>query len=377
MRVLINGMQAGNQSGTGRYTEELIRHLAAMDGGPDLTVWWPADVPAPAWKDAVRLIPQRRGLWNRLQMERKVQRVLPDYDVVHYPASIGPLDGGPNVVVTVHDCIFLRHPEWFRWERAAYYRWAGSRSARRAARIIADSEATARDVRECMGIARDRIDVIPLGVDSAFAPATPEACAAARVRYSLPDRYFLYVGTLEPRKNLARLVRAWDSVAAELPEDLVIAGRDGWKTAGIHAAIQAAKHRDRIHLPGFIAQDDLPAVLTGARAFTWPSLYEGFGLPVLEAMACGTPVLTSNTSSLPEVTGGNALHVNPDLESEIADALRRLSNDESLYTQLATNGPTHAATFTWQRCAQATLAVYETAARGLPPATAGARSRKR
>lgn len=365
MRVLINGMQAGNQSGTGRYTEELIRHLAAMDGGPELTVWWPLDIPAPEWRDRVRLVPQQRGLWNRLRMERAIQRVMPDYDVVHYPASIGPLDGGPNVVVTVHDCIFLRHPEWFRWERAAYYRWAGCRSARRAARLIADSEATAQDIETLMGIARGRIDVIPLGVDSAFAPAAPQAVAATRVRYGLPERYFLYVGTLEPRKNVARLVRAWDSVAAGLPEDLVIAGREGWKTAEIHAAIQSAKHRDRIFLPGFIAQEDLPAVLSGARAFVWPSLYEGFGLPVLEAMACGVPVLTSNTSSLLEVAGDAALLVDPEREVAIADGLRGLSQDSSLHSRLADAGIKRATSFTWQRCAEAALAVYERVARGL------------
>ena len=359
MRVLINGMQAGNQSGTGRYTEELIRHLAAMNAGLELTVWWPADFSALEWKESVQLVPQPRGLWNRLRMERTIQKVLADYDVVHYPASIGPLDGGPNVVITIHDCIFLRHPEWFRWERAQYYRWAGQRSARRSARIIADSEATARDVRECMGIARDRIDVIPLGVDTAFAPATPEASAAARVQYGLPDRHFLYVGTLEPRKNLARLVRAWDSVAADLPVDLVIAGRDGWKTAEIHAAIQSAKHRDRIHLPGFIAQDDLPAVLSGARAFVWPSLYEGFGLPVLEAMACGTPVLTSNTSSLPEVVGDAALLVDPEDGTAIAAGLRALSQDDALHARYTAAGPQRATEFKWQRCAEQTLGVYK------------------
>lgn len=359
MRVLINAMQAGNQSGTGRYTEELIQHLLRLDGAPEFTVWWPAAVPAPAWADQVDLVHQPRGLWNRIQMERAVHHAASQYDVVHYPASIGPLDGGPNVVVTIHDCIFLRHPEWFRWERAQYYRWASCRSARRAARIIADSEATARDVREHMGIPAERVDVVPLGVGEAFSPPMPEACTATRSRYGLPDRYFLYVGTLEPRKNLARLVRAWDAVADQLPEDLVIAGRDGWKTAEIHAAIGAARHRSRIHRPGFVAQEDLPAVLSGARAFVWPSLYEGFGLPVLEAMACGVPVLTSNTSSLPEVAGSAALLVNPESEGEIASGLRVLSREDERCRALSQAGIRRAAEFSWGACARKTLAVYE------------------
>jgi len=362
MRVLLNGMQAGNQSGTGRYTEELIRHLVALDEGPELTVWWPAHVPPPTWADRVKLVPKRRGLWHRLRMEHEIQRVLDAYDVVHYPANIGPLDGGPNVVVTVHDCIFLRHPEWFRWERAHYYRWAGCRSARRAAQIIADSEATARDVRDFMGIAPERINAVPLGVNDQFAPKPPSACNSARERYNLPERFFLYVGTMEPRKNLARLARAWDSVAQDIPEALVIAGRDGWKTGEMHAAIGNAKHRDRIHLPGFIAQEDLPALLSAARAFVWPSLYEGFGLPVLEAMACGTPVLTSNTSSLPEVTGDAALLVDPEDEAAITQALRTLSEDEDLRKKLATDGIAQAARFTWHQCARRTLACYQTIA---------------
>lgn len=363
MRVLINGMQAGNQSGTGRYTEELIRHLAALEADLDLAVWWPEGVSAGPRDGRVDVIRKPRGFWNRLRLEREIQRVRGDYDVVHYPANIGPIDGGPNVVLTVHDCNVLRHPEWFRWERAQYYRWAGRRSARRSSRIIADSEATAHDVRGLMGIPADRVDVVPLGVDGVFAPVAPEACAAARERYSLPDRYFLYVGTLEPRKNLARLVRAWDHIAADVPESLVIAGRDGWKTEVIHRAIQAAAHRDRIHLPGFIRQDDLPAVLCGARAFVWPSLYEGFGLPVLEAMGCGVPVLTSNVSSLPEVAGDAAVLVDPENEAAIAEGMRSLSADGGLCGRLAEAGQRRAAGFTWRRCAEQTLAVYERVAR--------------
>lgn len=364
MRVLINAMQAGNQSGTGRYTEELIRHLLLLEDAPELTVWWPAKVPRPEWTSDVELVLQPGGLWKRLGLERAVHRWAGQYDVVHYPASIGPLDGGPNVVLTVHDCIFLRHPEWFRWERAQYYRWAGRRSARRAARIIADSETTARDVREYMGVAPNRVDVVPLGVRREFAPAPPEVQSSTCQRYGLPDRFFLYVGTLEPRKNLVRLIRAWDTIAGEVPEDLVIAGRDGWKTATIHDAIASATHRYRIHRPGFVTEEDLPPLLSATRAFVWPSLYEGFGLPVLEAMACGAAVLTSNRSSLPEVAGEAALLVNPEDESSIAGGLKALSGDGRHRAALAEAGIARAAKFTWRRCAEATRAVYRRVAEG-------------
>lgn len=359
MRVLINGMQGGNQSGTGRYTEELIRHLAQRHDALELTVWWPSWIEPGPWADSVVLEPQPSGVWSRLRLERQVQRVAPDFDVVHYPASIGPLDGGANVVVTVHDCIFMRHPDWFRWERAEYYRWAGSRSARRAGRIIADSQATAHDLRELIGVPDSRIDVVPLGVGAQFQPANAAAIDAVRQCYRLPEPCFLYMGTLEPRKNIASLVRAWDRIANEIPEHLVIAGRTGWKPEEMLAAIQGAKHKERIHLPGFIGEEDLAAALGAARAFVWPSHFEGFGLPVLEAMACGTPVLTSDVSSLPEVAGDAALLVDPESEDAIADGLRRLSRDDVLRARLAAAGVQRAAEFTWARTAEMTLKVYE------------------
>ena len=364
MRVLFNAMQAGNQSGTGRYVEELLGAIVQLDTDLDLTVWWPEDVEPRPWAEHVRLERQPRGLWQRLRRERLVQRVAGDYDVVHYPASIGPLDGGSNVVVTVHDCIFLRHPEWFRWERAQYYRWAGRRSCGRAAHLIADSQATAGDLQTLMGIHESQITTVPLGVGAQFQPSPPDKVSDIRTRFGLPERYFLYVGTLEPRKNLARLVRAWDQVAGEIPEALVIAGRSGWKVGGLEAAIANARHRDRILRPGFASDDDLPALIGGARAFVWPSLYEGFGLPVLEAMACGTPVITSNTSSLPEVVGDAGALVDPRDEDELAGAMHTLSTDDARCDALRQAGPVRAASFTWQRCAEATLAVYARVAQG-------------
>ncbi len=358
MRVLFNAMQAGNQSGTGRYVEELLHALVHLEERPNLTVWWPEGVSPGPWADRVELLPQRAGLWHRVMRERLIGRVAPAYDVVHFPASIGPLDGGKNVVLTVHDCIFLRHPEWFRWERAQYYRWAGTRSAQRAAHIIADSQATARDVHALMDIDEARITAIPLGVGDTFRPPSETLVKNARKPYGLPERFFLYVGTLEPRKNLARIVRSWDAVAAIIPEDLVIAGRVGWKTNELDDAIAHARHRERIHRPGFIDAPDLPGLLGAARAFVWPSLYEGFGLPVLEAMACGTPVITSNTTSLPEVAGDAALLVDPCNEEAIAEAMTRLSQDNALRESLHVAGPARAAQFTWQRCAEETMAVY-------------------
>ncbi len=358
MRVLFNAMQAGNQSGTGRYVEELLRALVTLDDAPELTVAWPKDRPTGEWADAVKLLRYSRGLRHRLGLDRDLFSISLDVDVVHYPATIGPLWPAKNLVLTVHDCIPIRHPEWFRWERAFYYIWAGRRSVRNAEHIIADSTATAHDLHELMEIPPGRVTTVPLGVNDTFCPQPQVAIDAVLTRYQLPERFFLYVGTLEPRKNLVGVVRAWDSIASDITEDLVIAGRIGWKTKELDIAIATAQHRDRIHRPGFIDTADLPALICAARAFVWPSLYEGFGLPVLEAMACGTPVLTSNTTSLPEVAGDAALLVDPGDEDAIAEAMSKLSGDENLRQQLSNAGRKRAAAFTWHRCAEETLVVY-------------------
>ncbi len=363
MRVLINALQAGNRSGTGRYIEALIPALLEAGDPAGLAVYWPARLPAPAWAGQVALVrrdaARLKRLWeDQANMGGALRRA--GADLVHYPANIGALRKTPSVL-TVHDLSFLRHPEWFRWERAAYYRFAAVRSARLARRVIADSQSTAQDLQELAGINADRIDVVPLGVDPAFAPAEEAAQEAARKKYNLPEQFFLYVGTLEPRKNLPRLIAAWDRIAEDTGVRLVLAGREGWKVAGLHAAIHAARHAARIHLPGFIAPEDLAPLLSAARAFVWPSLYEGFGLPVLEAMACGAPVLASNTSSLPEVAGDAALLVDPEDVNAIAAALKTLAANEDQRAQLRKRGLVRAAKFTWSRTAQLTLASYRKA----------------
>jgi glycosyltransferase involved in cell wall biosynthesis len=363
MRVLFNAMQAGNQSGTGRYVEELLRALVLLEGDHELTVWWPADVPYGDWSVDVELVRQPRGIWHRIQRERALRRVQKEFDVIHFPASIGPMGGGHNVVVTVHDCIFLRHPKWFRWERALYYRWAGRRSARRSGHVIADSEYTAHDLAELMEVSPPHVSVVPLGVSENFAPQPRAATDAFRERNGFPKHFFLYVGTLEPRKNLARLVRAWNDVADDIREDLVIAGRAGWKPDEFNRAIAGVRHEKRIHCPGYITSEDLPLAYSAARGFVWPSLYEGFGLPVLEAMACGTPTITSNTTSLPEVVGDGALLVDPSDQRGIAEAMVQVSTDDGLCARLSEAGRRRAATFTWTRCAEETLAVYRQVAK--------------
>jgi glycosyltransferase involved in cell wall biosynthesis len=178
------------------------------------------------------------------------------------------------------------------------------------------------------------------------------------LKYWLPEQFLLFVGTLEPRKNLVRLVQAWDKAYDSGLPHLVIAGRRGWKVDPILAAMRQVRHPYALHLAGFVADDDLPALLSAAQVFVWPSLMEGFGLPPLEAMACGTPVLSSNTSSIPEVTADAALLVDPADENRLAEAMVALAHDDRLRVSLSEAGRRQAALFSWERTARLTAAAY-------------------
>ncbi len=280
MLVLLNGLQAGNRSGTGRYTYELARWLPVLDLDLDFAILWPKHVPRPHG-EAPRheaFIPRNvRGPAGRILFDQcgiRQERARLMANIVHYPANIGSLFGFHNVVLTVHDLTFLQNPRWFRADRAAYYRFAVGRSARLARRVIVDSQSTKSDLCERLRVPEDRVDVIALGVGESYRPASEEAQAAVRAKYRLPESYFLYVGTLEPRKNLPRLIQAWTQIAGDLPHDLVLAGRDGWKVGPIRREAAACPHAARIHFPGFIDEDDLPSVLSAAPTFVYPSLLQ-------------------------------------------------------------------------------------------------------
>ena len=362
MRVLFNALQAANRSGTGRYAAELAARLPGLADDIEVHVVWPSPIAPPEGvpDDLLHFVnsqgPLTRLRYDQIGIHKTMKRI--DADVVHFPANIGPMRPIEGTVLTVHDLSFIRQPEWYRWNRARYYRTAVRQSVRKAARLIADSQATADDLHELLRVHADRIDVLPLGVGEEFRPASVESQAEVRARYHLPERFFLAVGTIEPRKNLPNLIRAWSRIAPDSPEDLVIAGRPGWKFQPVQAAAAASPFPDRIHFPGFIDDTDLPALLTAARAFVWPSWYEGFGLPPLEAMACGTPAVTSNTSSLPEVVGDAALQVDPPDIVALADAMRQAATDGDTRGCLQQAGPARAAQFPWQRTAQLTLDTY-------------------
>lgn len=359
MRVVIDALQAGNRSGTGRYIEELVPALAALDADLELHVVGLGTGTSESSRRACSRSPLSKTYALHVTLPRLARRC--SADLVHFTANVGALRMPRNAILTVHDLSFLHHPEWFSGSRAWYYRAAVPHSARTARRVIAVSRFTAGELQTWLGLPASRIDVVHNGISSRFQPAPPDARGLIRNTHRLPERFFLYVGTLEPRKNVPRLIAAWSLIARETECDLVIAGREGWKTGPVRDAAEASPLRERIHFPGYIADEHLPALLSAATAFVWPSLFEGFGWPPLEAMACGTPVVTSNASSLPEIVEDAALTVDPYDTEALADAMRRIVADEALRGVLRGKGRDRAATFSWERAARETLAAYSRA----------------
>lgn len=280
-------------------------------------------------------------------------------DVLWSPCNTGPL-AVRKQVVTLHDCAFLDHPECFTRLFAAWYNWLLPRLVRRVAKVLTVSEFSKSRIVDCLKIPAEKVAVIPNGVNAHFTPATPEQIAATRSRLQLPARYVLSVGSKEPRKNLAKLLEAWQQVAPQHEEvSLVIVGAHNSRTfraAGMNEDLP------RVMQTGYLDHADLPAVYSGAELFAYPSLYEGFGLPVLEAMACGTAVVCANATSLPEVAGSAAMLVDPHDANAIASALNALLNNAAERNELRAAGLRRATEFSWDRTAAETKAVLESVA---------------
>jgi glycosyltransferase involved in cell wall biosynthesis len=356
------------QAGVSRYIAELVRHLAAEPGPHTYTIFTPPHgvgdlVLPPSMRVAASRLPTEqpavRIVWE--QMVGPVLATARRLDLVHAPVNVAPLALAGRTVITIHDLAFLVYPERFRPGRRRYLALMTRLSARRAARVIAVSAHTARDVVDRLGVAPGRVVVVPEAAAEHFRPE-PDARRLAdfRAAHNLPEQYILFVGTLEPRKNIAGLLRAFARVAAAEPGvRLVVVGGRGWFYDEVFALHEALGLRERVHFAGYAAAEDLPRWYQAATAFVYPSFYEGFGLPVLEAMACGTPVITSNVSSLPEVVGPAGVTLDPHDEPALAAAVLALIRDPARRTHLRAAGLARAATFSWARMARETRAVYE------------------
>ena len=367
--------------GIGRYVRELVQALARLDSRTDYRLFVagakrsqlpPAPGPNFQWRPTPIHPRHWARIWHRARLPYPLETITGRVALVHATDfTLPPTLPGTRTLLTVHDLSFVRVPETASPSLKAYLDVVVPRSVRRADHVLADSEATRADLMALYGTPPARITVLWSGVDARFAPVTAAAeLERVRQRYALPaGPFILSVGTVQPRKNYARLIAALGRLRAEWPDlALVIVGGPGWLENPIYATLDAHGLRDAVTFTGFADDADLPALYTLARAVALPSLYEGFGLPVLEAMACGTPVVTSNVSSLPEVAGDAALLVDPLDEDALDAALRRLLMDEALRASLRERGLARAATFTWERAARQLHTVYTQMLSGVSPA---------
>ena len=373
MRIALNAQLLSSaasyrSAGINRVLQHLLTELPAVPGDEEYLVY------APAGEANRRLlsVPRVRRRLTRLPVDRPPvriaweQTVLPlellreRADLLHALGFVSPFAWRGKAVVTVYDLSFLRFPEVFNRSNRFYLGTFTPRSLRRADRVITISESTRQDVIDLCGVAPERVTPILLAADERFTPASPEAVAAFRERHGLPERYILYMGTLEPRKNVETLVKAYARLREQGSDDhiLVLAGGKGWQYDSIFEQVRALGLTDSVRFPGFVPADEQALWYSSATVFAFPSRYEGFGLPLLEAMACGTPVVSSWASSLPEVVGDAGLLVDPSDADGLCGALRTLMEDEPQRQAFAAAGLVRARTFSWQRMASETVQVY-------------------
>lgn len=367
---LVSTAQSYRGAGVSNYSRHLLAslgQLAAHGTGQKLTAF----VSEPNFQAVgVRLQRTPSVLQDPLLRIGWEQAVLPlelyrqRADLVHGLVNVLPLATRVPGVVTVHDLSFLRAPEKLPAAKRLYLARLCQASVRRARHVIAVSQQTADDVMRLFDVAAARISVIHNGVAEQFQPGDPATVAAFRHQRALPERFALYVGTLEPRKNLTQLLRAfasWRRVAQ--PEDrslrLMLAGAKGWYFDEIFKLVDALELAGQVDFPGFLPAEELPDWYRAAEFFVYPSLLEGFGLPVLEAMACGTPVLCSRANSLLEVAGDSALTFPIGQDDALVAGIQAMVTQPALRTELRRRGLSRAQCFTWQRAAAATLDVYE------------------
>ena len=324
---------------------------------PNLTVEysrWPTSDP---WRRIV-------GEQCRLPMAARAAHV----QLLHGLAFVAPLCTSCPTVVTVHDLSFIRFPQAFRPFNRLYLTYFTRRTVCQAAAVIAVSQYTKDELGRLWRVPAGKVHVVPNGYDPRFCPGDPAEVEAFRQRAGLPARYLFFLGTLEPRKNLLNLVRAYGRSGAQRQGvSLIIAGGKGWYYEALFQEVIALGLQDNVYFTGYLPDDDIVWWYRGAEAFVYPSLYEGFGLPVLEAMACGTPVITSRCSALPEVAGDAALLVEPTDVDALAGAIAHLVSDPVRQQDLRMLGLQRAALFSWQRTARETVVVYEKIQRGREP----------
>jgi glycosyltransferase involved in cell wall biosynthesis len=378
--LLVSAAQSYRNAGISRYTLNLLNALLASEGAHHYTVFVSErevvnQLPSTSSSTVVLVgqgatHPASRVIWEHLQLAGEIRRR--GLQLLHAPMNILPLRLPCPGIITLHDLAFLRFPDFFRPTRRAYQRWFTPRSARHAALIIAVSEQTRRDAIELLQVPEERIRVIyPVLPERFSLPCPAEAIQAFRQHHQLPEQIILFLATLEPRKNLTRLLDAYRLLKREtdLPHTLVLAGAKGWFTQSLEQQIQALGIEREVRLVGYVPEEEKTLWYHVADLFVYPSLYEGFGMPVAEALACGVPVVTSNASSLPELVGDDAafgeqaaLMVDPNDTEALAHAMQQGVRNNTLRQQLRLRGLARAQRFAPGPIARQIIQAYQDAA---------------
>jgi glycosyltransferase involved in cell wall biosynthesis len=358
--------------GIGRLVRDLITALAIEDSvtpyrlfvaGASRSQLPPPPGPNFTWHPIPLSAEWMARLWQRAHLPLPVNWLTGRIDLYHATDFVLPPVGkSVKTILTVHDLSFVRVPETAAPNLRAYLNVVVPRSVQAADHIIADSQATRDDLCALYGTSPDKITVLLSGVDPRFDRVTDEAVlTAVRPRYGIGTQPYIFcIGTVQPRKNYSRVIQALAQLRTEgIDLQLVIAGGKGWLEDEMYHTLQATHMQEHVHLIGFARDEDLPALYSGAALTAFPSLYEGFGLPILESMACGTPVVTANVSSLPEVAGDAALLINPYDVQALTDSIRRLITDETLRSTLTQRGYEQVKQFTWAKAARQLRAIYE------------------
>jgi len=372
LRVGFDATPAVRQGGgIGRYTRELLRAVADVDQNTQFRLFYtaPGDsaahtLPALPANFLVRRLPfddiWLARVWHRARAPIPVDWITGRIDLFHSPDfTLPPTSRATRTLLTVHDLSFIRDPESAVPVLRDYLNKVVPRSVARADHVLADSLATRADLVELYDTPPEKISVLYCGVNEVFQPVRDaEALRAVRTRYHLGEAPFIVaVGTLQPRKNYPRLIQAFAQLG-EREANLVIAGGKGWMYDAVFAEVERLGLGERVIFPGFVADDDLPALYSAARVLAYPSTYEGFGLPILEAFACGTPVVTSTASCLPEVAGGAALLVPATDVPALAEALRLAYGDTAVRDRLIQAGAIRARQFSWKDSARQLVGLY-------------------
>ncbi len=356
------------RAGVGRYTRHLAEHLAETRGSDSLGLFY-FDFKRRGCDFAPRAAVQNAVTWIPGRLVQKAWKTVhfPPFDwfagradVYHFPNFIRPPLAKGRSVVTIHDAAFLRFPDTIEVRNYHYLTRCIKRTVERSDAIICVSEFTARELQELLGVPASRLKAIPSGLSPHLRRADVAAISATRQRLRLDRPYLLSVGTLEPRKNYPFLIDIFERLPFD--GDLVIAGMKGWKTDGIFERCGASPKRDRIRLLQYVDEADLAPLYSGAELFVIPSIYEGFGFPPLEAMQCGTPVVSAATGSLPEVLGDAALMVADFALDAWVSAISTLLADTARREELVRRGDQRTALYTWERTAQKTWDVYRSLA---------------